>query len=428
MNRTIDVNSDAGTIGTLHENAGTWSFHYSDSWLSDPNAFDLSPSLSRRKEPYEDNASHRPVQWFFDNLLPENDLRIAIANASGIPADDAWALLEHFGKESFGSISLGESKDGGISELTFKELEKRIKNLPRIPISSDSPKKMSLAGAQHKLLAIFDDGKLYEPIGKTVSTHILKPNHPGEDYPDSVINEYFCMKLAERIGLNAPEVKILRTPSPVYLIKRFDRVNKDGTVKRIHAIDGAQMLSMNGLMKYQAITADNLLACTDICAAKAMARRDVFRWSVFNVLIGNADAHLKNISFFSTRAGFHLAPVYDLVSTASYATPESGANERWPNVPLSMRIGNATHFSNINAEDLILLGREIGIKDSLANNILNKMLRSVQREAPKLQEEIESMDDVLPSERRRIRFIVNMVINDMIKAITPKEPKRSIKP
>ena len=32
--------------------------------------------------------------------------------------------------------------------------------------------------------------KLFEPLPGTPSTHILKPNHPGEDYPASVMNDF----------------------------------------------------------------------------------------------------------------------------------------------------------------------------------------------------------------------------------------------
>jgi len=90
--------------------------------------------------------------------------------------------------------------------LTDATLDKRIKNMPRVPIASTSPKRMSLAGAQHKLLVNWDGTQLSEPLGMTPSTHILKPEHLSADYPHSVINEYAMMKLAARLGLDAPAV------------------------------------------------------------------------------------------------------------------------------------------------------------------------------------------------------------------------------
>ena len=40
--------------------------------------------------------------------------------------------------------------------------------------------------------------------------------------------------------------------------------------------------------------------------------------AVFHFLMGNADAHAKNISLLHVRDGMRLAPLYDVVSTAVY--------------------------------------------------------------------------------------------------------------
>src|SRR5882724_13006370 len=70
------------------------------------------------------------------------------------------------------------------------------------------------------------------------STHILKPNHLSDDYPASVINEYFVMSLARSLGLPVPPVFRRYTPEPVYIIERFDRlVDNTGRTQRRHIID-----------------------------------------------------------------------------------------------------------------------------------------------------------------------------------------------
>jgi serine/threonine-protein kinase HipA len=49
----------------------------------------------------------RPVQWYFDNLLPEEKLREQIAlDARLRDKDDAFALLEYLGAESAGALIL----------------------------------------------------------------------------------------------------------------------------------------------------------------------------------------------------------------------------------------------------------------------------------------------------------------------------------
>jgi serine/threonine-protein kinase HipA len=51
-------------------------------------------------------------------------------------------------------------------------------------------------------------------------------------------------------------------------------------------------------------------------------KRDLLHWVLFNFIIGNADAHAKNISFLFGKSGNergpHLAPFYDLVCTEIY--------------------------------------------------------------------------------------------------------------
>ncbi|SFG25413.1 HipA N-terminal domain-containing protein [Neptunomonas qingdaonensis] len=48
----------------------------------------------------------RPVQWFFDNLLPEEGARELLASGAKIDKADAFGLLETFGAESAGAMTL----------------------------------------------------------------------------------------------------------------------------------------------------------------------------------------------------------------------------------------------------------------------------------------------------------------------------------
>ena len=70
MTRSLDVFIDAARVATLFENQGIWSLHYDPEWLR--SGFDLAPGLPLSAAPIVDSGSVRPVQWFFDNLLPED--------------------------------------------------------------------------------------------------------------------------------------------------------------------------------------------------------------------------------------------------------------------------------------------------------------------------------------------------------------------
>ena len=58
-------------VGELKEVEGLWSFQYVPSWLQAPARHALSPHIPLQADPLLDGATRRPVQWFFDNLLPE---------------------------------------------------------------------------------------------------------------------------------------------------------------------------------------------------------------------------------------------------------------------------------------------------------------------------------------------------------------------
>ena len=61
-----------------------------------------------------------------------------------------------------------------------------------------------------------------------------------------------------------------------------------------------------------------LFSIAQYTVEKAVTRLGLLRWALFQYLIGNADAHGKNMSFFCTPAGLALAPCYDLVSVMQY--------------------------------------------------------------------------------------------------------------
>ena len=300
--RSLRASINQTEVGTLQEVGGLWSFQYTDAWLNNPKRFALSPHLPLTAEPLLDGASQRPVQWYFDNLLPEEGQRTLLAGDARLDAADAFGLLAWYGAESAGSVTLlppdaGPQTVEPLRPLPNEALDARIRLLPKAPLTHSAIKRMSLAGAQHKLAVVLQDGALFEPAGATPSTHILKPDHPDDDYPHSVINEWFVMRLAKRLGLDVPEVHRRYVPSPVYLIDRFDRIPEAHGWQRRHVIDACQALGLDRSFKYSQGSIESLAALANACRTPAVARSRLFGWLVFNVLVGNSDAHLKNLSF-----------------------------------------------------------------------------------------------------------------------------------
>jgi serine/threonine-protein kinase HipA len=391
---TVFLNDQA--VGTLSEGADLWRFAYDAQWAQAPGSFDLTPGLPRTQQLHQDGGSFRPVQWYFDNLLPEETLRQTVSKEAGIKGDDAFALLEYLGAESAGSLVLlppGEqpSPRNGLQSLSDAQLSQRIRKLPRASLSSGAPKRMSVAGAQHKLLVVYRDGALFEPVGAEPSTHLLKPNHTSDDYPSSVINEYLVLRLAGKLGLLAPAVYRKYVPEPVYLITRFDRyANAAGSTQRRHIIDACQLLNKPRGFKNKAANLQTLSECVDQCRNRASTRLRLYRWLMFNLLVANDDNHLKNISFMVSAEGIDLSPHYDMLSTSVYRTV-AFADQRanWPEVEMMIPLPGATHFSQVTRESLLQAAEALGLTRRIGTRELDRMSEALLPALDGLIQDIE---------------------------------------
>ncbi|WP_313024841.1 HipA domain-containing protein [Pseudomonas lopnurensis] len=433
MARQLNVWINRTLVGELEEHNGLWTFGYSQEWLASAVAYPLCPGLPLQAARHVDGASVRPVQWYFDNLLPEEGQRSLIASAARMAEADAFGLLAHFGAESAGSITLlspgRQPEEGGLNALPESELSQRIREMPQIPLAERSAKRMSLAGAQHKVAIVYDGAQLLEPTGNTPSTHILKPDHPDETWAHSVINEWFVMSLARRVGLNVPAVHRRYVPQPVYLVERFDRRRGDFGWERLHCIDACQLLGLDRAYKYSEGSMARLSDISSRCRPSAKARLSLFQWLVFNVLVGNEDAHLKNLSCMMTAKGVALAPFYDLLCTAVYGTRAFG-QDRWPQqAELAWSILGQQRLQCISTPLLVAAGESMGIKPVTAKVTLQKMIGVVRAHAQELlqitEQENRALLELSPEigatlagELRLLRAIVNIVIAEMSRQLT----------
>lgn len=403
-------------VGLLSEQDNLWLFSYEPSWLGAVDGFDLAPQLPRSAREIRDGASQRPVQWFFDNLLPEEQARSLLAQDARVDVADAFALLAHYGAESAGALTLLAPEQampaGGLQALAATELARRIDNLPRVSLGHAAPKRMSLAGAQHKLPLVLQDGELYEPIGQEPSTHILKPDHPErEHYPHSAANEWFVMRLAAAAKLPVPTVELRRVPQSVYLVQRFDRQEVAGRLQRRHVLDACQLLSLDRTYKYRMATLETLQRLVELCRSKAMSRQLLLRWALFNALIGNNDAHLKNLSFFVGAKGIELTPHYDLLSTSVYARDNA-----WGHAEMSWPMGAARRFAELTRADVLSFGEVLGLPARVTSRLLDGLLQVLPGIAERLLE--QTLEQGLSAgELRLLRQIRHGVMADMLQQL-----------
>ncbi|HEV3001294.1 MAG TPA: type II toxin-antitoxin system HipA family toxin [Solirubrobacteraceae bacterium] len=323
--RALDVWLYERRAGRLEARHGALTYAYEPAWV-DERMPPLSQSLPVRGEPF----TGEPVHAFFANLLPEGDVRRHVARRFGVSVGNDFELLAAIGGDCAGAVSLTArdgrprpDERGRVRWLDDAELADVVADLPRRPLMADPDEgiRLSLAGAQDKLPVVVAGGRVGVPTGGAPSTHILKVPIAGLD--DTVVNEAFCLRLARSLRLEAAAAEVLRVgDQDVLLVERYDRDRSADTVRRLHQEDFCQALAVPPEAKYEAEGGPGAAQSVELLRrASAQPARDVLRFAdalVFNLLVGNHDAHGKNYSVLYRPEGTALAPLYDLVSTAAY--------------------------------------------------------------------------------------------------------------
>ncbi|MCB1946383.1 MAG: HipA domain-containing protein, partial [Thauera sp.] len=334
----LDVLMNGELAGTLSYTAQThrYAFDYSPAWLSRKVRYALGPTLPLEVDEAMTEERHSAlVRQFFENLLPEGQALDDAASTHKLSKGNLMGLLAALGGETAGALQLrlpgADVAPAAATRraLSHAELSGRIRARPFHPFSVwDGRVRLSIAGFQDKIAVFEEDGQwaLVEG-GQLASTHILKPEPVTAQLAGLTGNEYFCMRLAQWAKLPVAEVALVHVPEPVLVVKRFDRELAAGRVARRHIIDGCQALGLSSALKYERPYGDTrdvrdlregaslpmLFALLEHCARPAAERLALLRWTLFQVLIGNTDAHAKNLSFYLGREGLSLAPAYDLV-------------------------------------------------------------------------------------------------------------------
>ncbi len=395
-------------IGTLSREDGQLSFRYDRQWLDDPRSHPLSLSLPLREAPFGNSET----RTWFGNLLPEGDFLNAVARRLGRSTGDVFGLLVDLGGECAGAISLvppGTTPQtaGHYQRLSEEEAFALVSANPPFPLlAGEKGVRLSLAGAQNKVPVYVDDSGIHKATGALATTHILKPPiRAAIPLPHTVENEAFCMLLAGRLGLVVPRAQVLAIrDQSFYLIERFDRRRVQGRIERLHQEDFCQALGVEANLKYEESGGPSLSAVwrllRDHSAAPALDGRQLLRWVAFNFLVGNADAHGKNLALlYGADGSVRLAPFYDLLCTAIYP----GLDQR-----LAQRIGGERRPDRLRRRHWDRLAEDLEIAPRGVIGELERLTKDCQRTADALAGEFtdrfgcgETLNAILEVIRRR---------------------------
>ena len=385
-------------ILSYYTETGRFSLVYESDWCERAEAFPISPALPLQRPPGQTDEIHSlSVRRFFENLLPEGKALEDAAAAHALSKANLFGLLRWLGQESTGALRLlpedttpAQAVDTQRA-VSYAELSERIQDRANRPFNVwDGRVRMSIAGYQDKLAVYRDEEqRLYLVEGRLASTHILKPEPLNPKLARLVANEHFCLKLAERLGLAVATVDILRVPEPVLIVERFDRRKQDHYVERLHAIDTCQLLDLGVSHKYErnfgsgrdvahireGVSFEKLFAQASNTQAEAATRMALIRWTLLHYLIGNSDAHGKNLSFLVEPGGLRLAPAYDLVAVCVYPDIDH---------ELAMAIGDEFDITKIRAFDWADFAQRCGVERRLLVREMNRSVKTVRAQLPSL--------------------------------------------
>ena len=286
----------------------------------------------------------RPTQVrlppFLSNLLPEGHLREYLAARGGVHPDREFFLLWLLGADLPGAVEVQSSDGEPPPSADEAPLPERAENRPF---------RFSLAGVQLKFSALMGTSKgLTLPVDGVGGNWIVKLPSPRFDAVPE--NEYAMMTLAAAIGIDVPEVRLVATAEIGNLphdlpeafgrslaVRRFDRPMPG---MRVHIEDFAQVFGVYPENKYKRASYGSIARVLWREAGEE-AIIEYTRRLAFNVLIGNADAHLKNWSvIYPGRRAAKLAPAYDLVATVPYIPADR----------LALTLGDTKEFAEVDLE------------------------------------------------------------------------------
>lgn len=355
-------------IGILEETPiGGTNFTYSDQWDKNP----IACTLTKKDIEWKDG-----LHPFFQNLCPEGWLREEQRKFGKLDSQDDLGFILRFGKDCIGAV--------GIMPVSETEID--LEQNGAIVGSIKSNK--TISGAQEKLIVYKDRNKFYPSQNNDPATYIAK--FDSNSYPDLVRNEYKCLMLAKAV-IGKDKVtdfssNILDDRSTL-IVKRFDR---DGNIK-LKMEEFAQILNKSSREKfdssYEAIG-------SRILQHSVSPEIDLllyFKQIIFNIIIGNTDAHLKNFALLETKNGMRLSPAYDLVNTMLYSKQGHDST-------LALALGGEKlQWSVINRKILSDFGKNIGLKDQAVkfafNEIKNQIIKSKDILVPLSIEEPDSFNN-----------------------------------
>ncbi|MBO9535322.1 type II toxin-antitoxin system HipA family toxin [Herbaspirillum sp.] len=266
---------------------------------------------------------------FFQNLLPEGQLRKHLVQRAGLPPDDEFGLLAYCGKDLPGDVSAVAEQldDKRMGRLLGQGHDSYEMSSGQLPV----PGGESLSGVQPKLALVQEGGRYVMRSKDRQGSHFIA-KLPATDYLNMPQVEFSSLTLAAAAGVDVCRFALeplsaiadhlpfgLRNDASRFLlVHRFDRDAPMPTGRR-HMEDFAQVTGTAPGAKYAGTYAAIGMVLKERSARGVEDVFELLRRIKVNELLGNFDAHLKNFSLlYRTPQQAVLSPAYDIVAYAAY--------------------------------------------------------------------------------------------------------------
>lgn len=300
------------------------SFKYDESWLKNPENFELEPYLpltegtfhtDTKKSIFSSFSDCSPDSWGRLLIKQNEEKRAEKEKRARRQLNQIDYLLAVYDFSRHGALRFKQTPDGDFLSAKDNKAIPPLVELPKLLTASEKvldddasyndirellAPGSSLGGARPKASVIDKTGNL-----------CIAKFPKKDDNNNNVLWEAVALTLAEKAGLNVQRWELTTAlGKAVLLLKRFDRT---GGGQRIPFLSAMTMLNANDgeSNEYSYLDLAEIIRTKGVNVTNDM--RELWHRMLFSVLISNTDDHLRNHGFLRTDAtGWQLSPLYDV--------------------------------------------------------------------------------------------------------------------
>ena len=351
------------------------SFKYDESWLKNPENFELEPNLPLTEGTFHTDTK-KSIFASFSDCSPDSWGRLLIKQNEEKRAEKEKRarrqlnqidyLLAVYDFSRHGALRFKQTPDGDFLSAKDNKAIPPLVELPKLLTASEKVLDddasyndireilvpgSSLGGARPKASVIDKAGNL-----------CIAKFPKKDDNNNNVLWEAVALTLAEKAGLNVQRWELTTAPGKaVLLLKRFDRT---GGGQRIPFLSAMTMLNANDgeSNEYSYLDLAEIIRTKGVNVTNDM--KELWHRMLFSVLISNTDDHLRNHGFLRTNAtGWQLSPLYDV----------NPSSDRTGNLQLNIDETSST----ASVELVMSVAEYFRLNKAEAENILNQTRSAV---------------------------------------------------